>query len=112
MKIRIGFVSNSSSTSFCVIGIENDLWIDLILEKAGVDRESISHPDQGVFNIIKGFNCYGDYTPRILGLDAKTSLDTMTLPQSKEHFKEVVNKKFGLNIPIEHIRLLYGEAGE
>lgn len=40
MKIRLGFVSNSSSSSFCIYGVELSSYIGELLEKFEIDEEN------------------------------------------------------------------------
>ena len=81
MKRRIGFVSNSSSTSFCIVGayFENE-----ILEKLGEDVPDYldDHTDQGNYG-------------RIIGLSIEKMKDNMKLSEFKEEVKKRLNK-FGL----------------
>ena len=41
MKVRTGFVSNSSSSSFAVVGIKSGRLYDLILKAAGLEEEKL-----------------------------------------------------------------------
>lgn len=62
MKIRNDYVSNSSSSSFIVVGNR--------LDKVSLDDLESLNPDESIFLILKGYGCDGDYifelTPALL----------------------------------------------
>jgi hypothetical protein len=112
MKTRWGFVSNSSSSSFCIIGVEDtDLAMELAKLEGLVDDDgyiSLGH-GVGIGNVV----CiYGGHEPYWAGIEAKPLLKKMTLPKAIKHFKKLVKDNFGFDIPLSSIDLQYGEAGD
>ena len=80
MKIRQGFVSNSSSTSFCICGI--CLGDDEVKELFGVDD---------CYDLYKNeIEVYseGDYSPIYVGVD----IDKMQEDETKAEFRHRVKK--------------------
>ena len=86
MKIRSGFVSNSSSSSFCLFGcrINND---DEVFER--------------ITNIIDDtdFILYPGIGMSVFGVSAESLLQTMTLPQAKEKAIEMIKEGLGSIYP-------------
>ncbi len=109
MKIRTGFVSNSSSSSFCIIGVDDQEWIDKLASAEGKDFE------EEYF----GYGCsegevvtfYGEESPRLAGIEAHPLLETMTIPEAKKHFQKLIKEAFKLEIPFHAIVFTFGEAG-
>ena len=91
MKIRLSFVSNSSSSSFCLLGIylpENfseDDFDDILDNKA---FQTILYIENGIYNY---------YDHKIIGVTPDRMKDDETLAQFKERIcKEF--KKFDLDV--------------
>jgi len=85
MKFRQGFISNSSSTSFCIYGYYLDKYIDCdydIRDKTGI--EVYSNP-----------NSYGDST--YIGIPLSTIGDEETFKQFKQRVEATINNY--INIP-------------
>ena len=87
MKIRTGFVSNSSSSSFCIYGtyIQNKNYDDI----------------EQIMNDTKGFSwsCGGEYSEGIYVGRTFTSIgDNETGSEFKKTTEETLKKKFGDNI--------------
>lgn len=122
MKIRSGFVSNSSSSSFCLVGFEKynnnenfeTLWKaegfptdDDAYEK--LDGKSIDNGIyQGEFLIFAGGPCLE--ASRAVGLDAKELLERMSIKQARKYIQTLLKDKFDVTVKINSIDLVIGES--
>ena len=112
MKIRYGFVSNSSSSSFLIIGTSDDATIDRLLKAKGLVREDVNE------NLSFGVYDGGDI--EFLGSEeiyfageslSETEMDKMPLLVLKQKFSRKLKEKYNISIPIEKLHLMYGEVG-
>lgn len=111
MKTRNGFVSNSSSSSFCVIGTENSLYLDLLKEKDALNTEDPEHIGYGMAGKGKTaeldwWENYGDLT--CVGVNVSI-LEKKTLPAARKHVQKIF-KKIGVDVPLAQIDIIYGSA--
>lgn len=89
MKIRSYFVSNSSSSSFCVLGI---LLPENLTEDSFYENELI---DKMFLSIERGISNY--YDQFVIGVDPEKMKDDETLLQFKERIcKEI--RKLGIDV--------------
>lgn len=75
MKVRTGFVSNSSSSSFVVVGIQSKRLLDTILAATRLTEEKLwnSHCiDNGQYRVGNIDIIWGDGDTPIIGVDARS----------------------------------------
>jgi len=112
MKIRNGFVSNSSSSSFMIIGTSNSVIIDNIIKSKKMTREEIigdinfGQFDSGDLLFIgDGYDLYH------VGMElSETEMDKMPLLIHKQRLSKMLKEKYNVDISIDHIGLFYGES--
>ena len=103
MKIRQGFVSNSSTTSFCIYGVSLDM--DEVLTRLGLDEES-DDPDEDIYEALADkldmeFND-GTYC---LGVSVFTLLKdkSLTIKQAEEAAEKKIKDVLGDGLHCELI---------
>lgn len=109
MKIRMGFVSNSSSSSFCVVGkIYEDEKNELLykFDEMIYDLNKINEIDPTLVTC-QGISKYYDNT--ILGMEIENIQDNETMSQFKQRVLEQV-KKIDSNVVIDDIQI-YVDGG-
>ncbi len=111
MKIRLGFVSNSSSSSFCLVGTSTEWVIDELATKEGLDFEDGSA--QLDYGACHGNNVIfvGYDEPEVVGIEIDALLEDHNLKQLRQYFQDLVLAKFQVEIPLTAIDLHYGEWG-
>lgn len=127
MKIKIDFVTNSSSTSYCMLGVSGLSNMRLVAEALGfayeepcgfveVDYEDLDNAgfscgmlyDGGVSIVSDGNTLYeaGVELERLLKVGGDMKWSTM-----KEAAAEILVEFLGREVSPSEIKLLYGEAG-
>lgn len=111
MKVRMGFVSNSSSTSFCIFGamIEEDAIRKLLKKKAGKTGKEDSEEEDDYDDIYDEVDTlvskykltsYTDYdgSGYYIGRELSTIKDDETGKQFKDGVREKLEELFGKKI--------------
>ncbi len=112
MKVRHGFVSNSSSSSFLIVGIDSYRHNELFEQIMELDHFNDEDYGYGISGHGDKFIYYGSsYEPDYIGIDVAEMLETMTLPAIREHVHNMF-ASYGIDVPIAMIDLHYGEVGD
>jgi len=115
MKYRNGFVSNSSSSSFVIIGVSDDTIMQQIAFKDGKFEDGEYRDvdcDYGIDHSC-ALNYYGSCgEPYYIGMDISKKLEEKILPELKKEFKQKVEEEYKIDIPLNKIEFYYGEVGD
>lgn len=106
MKIRSGFVSNSSSSSFVCYGISIDL--DELKKALGVKEEDdvLYAIEEALEKKYPGFsagNPYDDYSDIYIGRKYTSMKDDETAKQFKDSVKDTLGSILGKDVKPDHI---------
>ena len=115
MKIRQGFVSNSSSTSFLIVGTANPNIATKLAKADGCTEMGWGGYSEGKTIIfLGGEGGYDGYTyePDYAGISVESDLKSgKTIPELRKVFKELA-AAHGFDIPLANIDLHYGECSD
>lgn len=115
MKVRVGFVTNSSSTSYCIIGVEEDTIIDQIMKSLNISPNEVDVCELVVealseLDIAYVPDCDSVYGVCAIGESPEWALESMTLPQAREAIAKRLSQAFNIDVPTAKVDLLYGTA--
>ena len=100
MKQRIGFVSNSSSTSFCVFGIvmDRDVVMNLLDEMFGTNEYEVEDFFRGFdIDAYSGLDNYSD--SYVVGVDVCRISQDITLREQRNIIAGKITSIFGKIVP-------------
>jgi len=112
MKIRTGFISNSSSSSFCIVGLADHFYLYEIFRQMGIDElEKSEYLGYGTYKVPdEHLECYGCDEPDYLGFSSNL-LEHNNIFELRQKLINYIKEKYNINIPPERIGLHYGEVG-
>lgn len=105
MKIRTGFVSNSSSSSFCILGVTScDIARQIDVKKLfnkDNDEDWYEVSDKFGFDAENGLEDY--YADYCIGIDIDKLDQIIPIIEQKKHLADSLNEKFGTKFTKEDI---------
>jgi hypothetical protein len=112
MKIRTGFVSNSSSSSFCILGVTSgDIaqQIDVVKffnsnDEEDFDDDWYERSEELGFDIHSGIDTY--YEDYCLGTSIENIDEHVSIIIQKKLLADKLNEKFGTKFEINDIRFM------
>jgi hypothetical protein len=112
MKIRHGFVSNSSSSSYLIVGTIDDNTINNIIKAKKTTIEKVIEEmssNQGIYDdgdIVFIGNDSIEYAGTELNED---EMDNLCLKIIKQNFADMLKDKYKICVPATYIHMYYGE---
>ena len=112
MKIRTGFVSNSSSSSFVAFGARIDSKLsDKIEEEKGEDYFDELNLEKEVYGKTIKTEHDGYDGTNFIYFDLDDLKDDETLGEVKKQLQDFIKEEMGVDIPIEQIGFIDEEIG-
>ena len=118
MKTRPGFVANSSSSSFIIIGTTDEKMIKRIMKKEGIALNEEGYYDESGYGRLETENvscvCDGHniYNVGVMDDEVVALLEKHTIPEAKKIVAEQLSKKLKIKIKPEDLKFEYGESGD
>ena len=118
MKTRLGFVSNSSSSSFLCLGVEDISIIKKMLEAEDLKKNADGYYEEEGYGSLSGktvmfYGNSGDDNWYAAGLDegeVVKLLENNSLKEARLKFQKLIKNKLKIEIPENKIKLLFGES--
>ena len=112
MKFRFGFVSNSSSSSYLIVGVLDDNLINKIVKAKKTTIEKVideMSSNQGIYD--DGDIVFiGNDSIQYAGAELNEyEMDNLCLKIIKQNFVDMLKDKYKICIPITYVHMYYGE---
>lgn len=96
MKVRHDFVTNSSSTSYCIVGISDESLVEEILNADA----------KVTLNILRVV--HDEYDNAMVGFDAEEILQDKSIAQATHELVELLRRTLDVHVTVDDIKLLFG----
>lgn len=115
MKIRDGFVTNSSSTSYCIVGVQDKDRVTEIMdaiERIGPTLSTL--PKKSWYDIEDYAHALGleiardEYDNEMVGFDAERMLQDKSIVQATNQLVTLIKDILGINVVARDVSFLYG----
>lgn len=115
MKVRVGFVTNSSSTSYCIVGISDGNLVKEITDAIeSIGPTLYSDKMKSWWDVYEFAGHMGlqvassEYGNTLVGLNAEEALQDQSIAQAADKLIELLRHTLGVSVATNDIRLLFG----
>lgn len=109
MKLKIDFVTNSSSSNFLIVGINNRQLLEELIIKLNINLKDFTY---GTIETDSKITFYdSDDYGICAGINIEKELVTKNLDMLRLEFLNYLKTQFNINTTLYDVKLMFGSAG-